>query len=116
MNEMTTISVFKADQYSYSRMPPSNALEFSAWLAEMLESIPEEFRSSAEIIIDAERDYDDGIELIVEVKFSRPLTDEEQAAVNARRAEDQKRRVEQLRQDLERAELVRAELHAKTVT
>ena len=81
--------------------PPESLQEHIAWLQGMLESIPEEFRSSSDIEM-----YADEYRMEYEVSYERPETAEELET----KAKDEAARTEKRRQQ----ELARlAELRAK---
>lgn len=72
--------------------PPENLQEHIAWLQAMMESIPEEFRSSGDIEMDA-----DEYRMEYEVSYERPETAEEmEAKANAGAVLAEKRRREEL--------------------
>jgi len=65
----------------HENAPPSNLLEFKAWLDDIILTIPEEHRDGAEIDIDTTCEYGDYY-AIVEVDYYRPETSEEEAFRN----------------------------------
>lgn len=73
---------------------PTNAKDFMLFFQEKLDSIPSEFKDSAEIEIEANPYYDSAI-LGIEMYYFRPKTDSElkaDAEIQARQLEESKRR------------------------
>jgi hypothetical protein len=80
-----TVTLADAEQYD-DGFPPSSAMEFMAWLKGHLDSIPEEFRASAELEIDSNSGYEDSHYAHVVLSYQRPATAEEIAARVDKRA------------------------------
>jgi hypothetical protein len=91
-----TETVYEWEQYN-GEGPPKKLREVIAWLGEILDSIPAEYRDAATIEFDSRTSYDQSLATI-EVAYERPPTP---AEVDARRAHSE----EVVRQDLERARM-----------
>ena len=99
------IKIVVYDYNSYSDTIPELASEFLEFWQRKLEQIPAEYKSTAKIELDATSSYDCG-QLLVEMSYLRPETDEEEA-VRTRKEDRQRKSLE----DLERSQL--AKLKAK---
>jgi hypothetical protein len=80
---------------------PSLLIDYIEWLKEKLEEIPEQFRDSAYVNIEASESYGNG-RLEYYIKYTRPETDNER---ESRKFKENERVKEQAARDM--AELVR---------
>ncbi len=69
------IITLKAEPYQLG-FPPTQLQEFILWANSLTDEIPEEYLSTAEIVIGAHHEYDD-IDADIQVSYRRPETDEE---------------------------------------
>lgn len=104
MKNIIRITVLDKERYD-GDWPPEDAAGAIAWLSEKLESIPEAFRSTAKIEFDSVSSDEDSHYARIEITYSRPETDEEEAvrlANNRLAAEAQRSRELQQLEDLRR--------------
>ena len=87
-----TITVFDHAQYEIEDWPKENALDYLAWFAAKIQSIPEEFRPSAKIVLDAYESYGDA-DPQIKITYTRQETD---AEVATREAEEERVRQSQI--------------------
>ena len=73
------IEVFRKERYE-GEWPEKNAIAFLAWFEEKINSIPEEFRGSAEVEIDSVSLGEGSSYALIEIYYSRPETKEEAKA------------------------------------
>lgn len=90
--------VFSSEQYD-ANFPPSNLKAFINHFVEIYNSIPEKYKDSAEIEIDTTSSYD-SYYAEIEVRYTRPETEQEYAL---RIGDEEARR--KLRENQERAQL-----------
>jgi hypothetical protein len=91
---MKTIPEVKEDLFKYGdHSYPSNAIEFSNWLNELINSVPPDCRNSITIDIDVNRfsKYSDNSSLCFEIYYYRPKNKEECDAENEKNKAIQQR-------------------------
>ena len=76
MKKQKTVTIY---DYDKAPNPPSDLVEYIAWLQSKLDEIPEKFRPSARTDIYGCEQYGSGV-LCYTIEYDRPETDEEQAA------------------------------------
>ena len=77
MKKQKTVTIYDYDKAPHA--PPSDLVEYIAWLQAKLDEIPEKFRPSARTDIYGCEQYGSGV-LCYTIEYDRPETDEEQAA------------------------------------
>jgi len=91
MKQTKTIHTqFKAHSYSLNGWPPEDAAGLMGWFQKQFDAVPPEHRASLRVRIDA---YEDAYAYI-EVSYTRPETDEEEALREMQEAARARRRVE----------------------
>ena len=104
-----TVTVVDVSDEHGPDWPPSNLVEFIAWVTNHMASIPSEFRAVARIEIGSTTSYDDAVANLT-ISYDRPATADEIARRNAnaiRRAEED---VVRLRRAIEHEERRLAEM------
>ena len=99
MRMKKTIVVFKSTSFWDL---PTKASEFMAFWQSKLDEIPNAYRDTAEIEVEAEPSYEDSAVLSVRVTYSRPETDDEVSSrerqENAAKERQREREMAQLRE------------------
>ena len=99
-----TITLWENQWNNYDERP--NALvAYAEWLAVKLSEIPEEYRATASVEIEAEASYEDSAELKYRITYKRPETDAERMA---RQADESHAAENQRAFELEQLKLLRA--------
>ena len=91
MPKLVTITHYHSET---APKPPGKALEFQQWLSDQLASIPEEYRASATIGIDAFEGYDNSASPEITIRYRRPETEGE-IATREREEERSRRHLEE---------------------
>ena len=94
------ITVVEAEEYE-SDFPPNTLPEFQAWLKEVVDLIPEEFRSVTQVRIEGYSSYDSAIGK-VSIWYCRNETDEEYARRLSANMDEEKRKERAEMETLER--------------
>jgi len=77
------VVVFRGEKYDDNFPDTGSLFAFADWLQAVIASIPEEYRSVAEIEIDSTSGYKGSHYATIEISYRRPETDEEWAAREA---------------------------------
>lgn len=108
MKNLRVVLVVKTDEYE-SDFPPTNLMEFRAWLDQKTNLIPEQYRHNAEFEIDSYVSYDSSYARLT-IQYSRPELPEEESAreselMRRKRAnlDEARARYEKLKADIEGA-------------
>ena len=103
MNTRQIIKVKVFSQESYDEeWPPENAMEYLAWFAAKIASIPEEYRASAKVEIDSVSSYENSSYATIKITYTRPETDAEWAGRVAENDARERRQAERERKEFER--------------
>lgn len=74
-----TITHYNSERCGHA-WPPSSAIEFANWFSLQLGGIPEEYRASATIDIEAFEEYEGSVYPHIKIQYSRPETAAETTA------------------------------------
>lgn len=84
---------------------PTALVQYAAWLSAKLSAIPEEYRKSASVEINAEPSYEGSAVLEYKITYERPETDTERLA---READEARREENRKAHELEQLKRLRA--------